>query len=68
MIQVKATCNACGGTGYNSDHDAASALFCPDCDGKGVLILTSEKWDIELEQVPNSVAYKKHIEEVGAVI
>jgi DnaJ-class molecular chaperone len=56
MIQLKATCLRCGGTGYNrldtSASDFLPPLLCPDCDGKGILVLTSENWDIDLERVP----------------
>ena len=55
MIQLKATCLRCGGTGYNPLDTSASEflppLLCPDCDGKGILILDDEKWDIILERV-----------------
>lgn len=55
MIQLKATCLRCGGTGYNPLDTSASEflppLLCPDCEGKGILMLDDEKWDIELEHI-----------------
>lgn len=56
MIQLKATCIRCEGTGYNPLDTSASEflppLLCPNCDGKGTLILTSKNWDIDLERIP----------------
>jgi DnaJ-class molecular chaperone len=55
MIQLKATCLRCGGTGYELPDDSSEhfhCIPCPDCDGKGTLILTSRNWDISLERVP----------------
>ena len=52
MIQLKATCRQCEGTGYSLDFCNTHTLFCPNCKGIGVLILTAENWDIELEQRP----------------
>lgn len=51
MIQLKATCLRCGGMGYIRDNPTFS-LHCPDCNGKGTILLTSENWDISLERVP----------------
>lgn len=51
MIQLKATCLRCGGMGFIHDNPTAS-LLCPDCNGEGTLILTSQNWDISLERVP----------------
>lgn len=55
MIQVKATCLRCRGTGHNPLDSSASEflppLLCPNCEGKGTLVLTSQNWDINLEQV-----------------
>ena len=50
MIQIKATCKACEGTGYSMDFDTCPSLFCNNCEGHGVLILTADNWDIELER------------------
>lgn len=52
MIQLKATCLRCRATGYDTNASGYSSLLCPDCEGKGILVLTSQKWDISLEQVP----------------
>ena len=55
MIRLKATCIRCRGTGYNPRDTSSSdysPLLCPDCDGKGILVLTSQNWDISLERVP----------------
>ena len=54
MIHVKATCKTCEGTGYSMDFGTPSSLFCKDCKGAGVLILTADDWDIELGDGPNS--------------
>ena len=53
MIHVKATCRSCEGTGYSLDSSNPSSLFCKNCKGEGVLILTAENWDIELGNGPN---------------
>ncbi len=47
MMRLKATCLRCGGMGFISD-----VPICPDCEGDGTVILTSQKWDISLERVP----------------
>lgn len=52
MIHLKATCKACKGTGNSI---ASPISFCDACNGKGVLILTEEDWDIELEQRPKVI-------------
>jgi DnaJ-class molecular chaperone len=49
MMCVKATCRACEGTGYNMDFGNPTSIFCPTCKGVGVLILTPDNWDIEIE-------------------
>ena len=51
MIQLKATCLRCGGIGFIPD-DPSHSLSCPDCEGKGTILLTSQNWDIDLERVP----------------
>jgi hypothetical protein len=56
MIQLKATYLRCGGSGYNPLDTSASEflppLHCPDCDGRGTILSTSQNWDISLERVP----------------
>lgn len=63
MMQLKATCKACEGTGYNI---LDVTTLCSVCNGNGVLILTGEQWDMELEQVPNSMM--KYVEKVTGVM
>jgi hypothetical protein len=44
------------GTGYAITPEYPNLpILCPDCEGKGVLILTAEMWDIELEAVPSGI-------------
>jgi DnaJ-class molecular chaperone len=55
MIQLKATCLRCEGTGYvlpNASSEHSHCIHCPNCEGKGTLILTSQNWDISLKRVP----------------
>jgi len=65
MIQVKATCKLCEGTGYAMAFDNAHTSFCPNCKGMGIIILTGEYWGIELEQKPKEgFAINPGVEEV----
>jgi len=48
MIRVKAICKYCNGVGYAPDGKYDT--LCTHCNGKGILTLTVDDWDIELEQ------------------
>ncbi len=55
MIQVKATCILCEGTGellHNDNSNHNHNIPCPECEGEGTIILTSKNWDISIERVP----------------
>jgi len=71
MIQLKATCLRCGGTGYcggteyipldTSASEFLPPLLCPDCEGEGILIFDDEKWDLILEEVfPQRISCQKY--------
>lgn len=49
MIQVKAICLTCEGTGKGDPNSNPPSFFCHNCNGLGVIILTADKWDIALE-------------------
>jgi DnaJ-class molecular chaperone len=55
MIQLKAACLRCKGTGYelpDASSEHSHCIRCHDCKGKGTILLTSQNWDISLKQVP----------------
>lgn len=62
MIQLKAICKTCEGTGYSLDPNFPS-LVCEECNGRGIVIFDDERWDIELTRIGHHRVTKPRKEE-----